>query len=168
MPKLSTLASTAALALLAATALTGCSIVGDLLGDPGSAVRDEEGQVVEPGDVDVFSLAIGDCFDDEGTGDQISSVPIVPCSDPHDNEVYHEFEVADGEYPGDEAIAAQADEGCLGAFAGFVALAYDDSVLGYFPLTPTASGWEQGDRLVQCAIYEPDIKVTGTLKNAAR
>lgn len=166
MPRITTIVTTAALALVTASALAGCSIIGDLLG-PGSAVRDDEGQVVEEGDVDVFSLAIGDCFDDEGSAEEVTSVPIVPCDQPHDNEVFHEFEIADGEFPGDDAVSTEADEKCVAAFDAFAGIAYADSTLDVFSLRPTAAGWEQGDRLVQCAIYDPAQQVSGTLSNAA-
>ncbi len=167
MPKPRTLAATAGLALIAATALTGCSILGDVLGGPGDAVRDEEGAVVEPGDVDVFALAIGDCFDDEGSAEEVTSVPIVPCDQPHDNEVFHEFEVTDTTFPGDDEISAQAEEECVAAFDAFAGIAYPDSTLEVFTLRPTSMSWKQGDRLVQCAIYDPTTQVTGTLSNAA-
>ena len=166
MPKFTHIASIVGLALLATTALSGCSVIDSVLGNPGSAVRDEEGQVVEEGDVDVFTIAVGDCFDDEGEG-EISSVPIVPCDQPHDNELYYEFTLADGDYPGDDEVGTQANDGCLGAFPDFVGLAYEESTLDYFPITPTSASWSGGDRVVQCAIYDPAGPITGTLAGKA-
>ena len=38
----------------------------------------------------VFSLEAGDCFDLDGaTGEEVSDVPIVECSEPHDAEVFY-------------------------------------------------------------------------------
>lgn len=168
MPKFSAIASIAGLAILATTALSGCSVIDSLLGEPGSAVRDEEGQVTESGDVDVFAIAVGDCFDDEDTsGTEITSVPIVPCEEPHDNELFHEFTLADGDYPGDDEVATQADDGCFAAFPNFVGIAYEESTLEYFPITPTSASWGGGDRVIQCAVYDPAGKTTGTLAGKA-
>lgn len=71
-------------ALTAAFLLSGCTAsVGDLTGGD-TAVRDEDsGEVTESGQADVFTLSVGDCLDEQ-TGEEISDVPLVPCSEPHD------------------------------------------------------------------------------------
>ncbi len=101
--------------------------------------------------------------------DEISDVPVVPCAEPHDNEVFYEFSMPDGDYPGDDAFDAAATEQCDPQFASFVGTDYADSVLAYSTLTPTSDGWDQvGDRVVQCAVYDPSGKTTGTLEGSAR
>lgn len=86
--------------------LSGCSaaqeivdsVEGELSGGE-SEVRDGETQeVTESGDLDVFKLAVGDCFNDAGST-MVSEIPVVPCSDPHDYEVYHEVEMPAGDFP---------------------------------------------------------------------
>ena len=55
-----------------------------------TADRDETGAIVAEGNVDAFQMRVGDCFDDGSTfdDDNVDSVPGVPCTNPHDNEVY--------------------------------------------------------------------------------
>lgn len=74
--------------LLVGLGLTGCSALGNILSGE-TVTRDESSQeVTEGGTADVFSLRVGDCFDDEDTtSEEVSQVPAVPCSDPHDNEI---------------------------------------------------------------------------------
>lgn len=117
----------------------------------------------------VFSLAVGDCFDDpsESAG-EISDVAIVDCTEPHDNEVFHVIDVADGTFPGDAALAEQAQAECLPAFEAYVGTTYEESALDVFPITPTAGSWEAGDRQVVCALYDVDLaKLTGSMQGTA-
>lgn len=155
-------------AAAAVVLLSGCSAITGLLGGD-TPVRDaDSAEITEGGDLDVFTLALGDCFNDTAET-QVSELPVVPCSDPHDNEVYYEHEMPDGEYPGDEAISAAAEENCAAQFEPFVGIAYDASVFEYNYLTPTTGSWEDyGDRLIQCIVYDPSAQVQGTLQGAAR
>lgn len=162
----------ALVAAAAAVALSGCSIVDQLL-PAEQPVRDAEtGEVTEEVDnADVFAIRVGDCLNtsDLDTTDEVSDVPVVPCSDPHEDEVYHAYTLEDGEYPGEEAIVADADTTCVAEFATFIGLAYEQSVLDYWPMYPTAGSWENGDREVLCVAWDPSgAKVTGTLAGAAR
>jgi hypothetical protein len=155
-----------------ATALSGCSIVDQFL--PASQpVRDAEtGEVTEQVDnADVFAIRVGDCLNtaDLDTTSEVSDVPVVPCSEPHDDEVYYAYTLADGEFPGEDAIIADADATCIPEFATFVGLAYEESALDYWPMYPTAGSWENGDREVLCIAWDPSgAKLTGTLAGAAR
>lgn len=153
--------------LLAAAALGGCSALSGIFG--GNVTRDAQTQeVTEAGTADVFTLRVGDCFDDT-SGTEIADVPAVPCTQSHDNEVYHSFEMPAGEWPGDEGIDAAANEQCGPAFDAFVGLAYDASTLDWFPITPLQGGWETlDDREILCAVWDPAGKVEGTLAGVAR
>lgn len=156
-------------AISATTALlSGCSVIQQFIGG-GDATRDESGEVVEGTDSgDVFLLQVGDCINDADLGEVVTTLPIVPCDEPHDSEIYAETTLAGDEFPGDDVVSTQADEACYGAFAGFVGLDYESSVLEYYPFTPTADGWAQGDHLVSCVIYDPSTQTTGSLEGAAR
>ena len=120
----------------------------------------------------VFELAIGDCFDDGdmalGEFAEVGEVPLVDCTEPHDNEVYAVVTVDGDAFPGEEAIQAQADEVCLEAFDPFVGLDYESSALDFGWLVPTADSWEMGDRVVACFVYRLDLaKVSGTLEGSS-
>lgn len=155
-------------------ALSGCSVLDSLTGG-GDAERDEEtGQVLEEDNIDIFALKVGDCMPDSGDGGEISDADVIPCEQPHFEEVFHEFKMAEGEWPGDEAVNAEVEAQCIPAFEAFVGKLWDESILNMYPITPTQATWDQmNDRVVQCVIFDQDaagnaIEVTGTLKGAAR
>lgn len=156
-------------AVAVSVALTGCSAINGILGSgSGDADRDEEtGQVTESASVDVFSVKIGDCMLDTGTG-MLTDASILPCTDSHDQEVYYEITMPDGEFA-DADINAASQE-CIGdAYTTFVGLGYQESALDVTTLTPTKESWEQSnDRVIQCLIFDPAGPVTGTLAGAAR
>jgi hypothetical protein len=118
----------------------------------------------------VFELAVGDCFNDEDLeAEVITDVPTVPCSEPHDNEIYYEFTMTDSVYPGRDAAFDTADQRCLEQFEAFVGIDYFESDLDLFSIVPTAESWAEGDRGSLCAVYAVDLsKLTGSMRGAAR
>jgi hypothetical protein len=153
----------------AALLLAGCSQITDLFGGP-QAVRDaQSGEVTDAGQMDVFTLSVGDCLNDTGSTDEVFDVPVVPCSDPHDYEVYYDYTLPSGEYPGEEAVFAAAEADCPAQFESFVGLPYDESTLIFSYYVPTAESWAgQGDRVVSCLIGDGAGQVTGTLAGSGR
>lgn len=134
------------------------------------ASRSDTGEIVEAGDLDVMTIREGDCFDDPAATDVVFSLDAIPCSQPHDNEVFAVESVMGvwSEYPGQDVIDSYAYDVCSGdVFDGFVGTPYFDSALEVFTLTPTPESWEQGDREVVCALYRLDFeKMTGTARNS--
>ena len=102
----------------------------------------------------VFSLAVGDCFNNSTTSGEISSVEMVDCAESHDNEVYATFEVPGSTYPGQTAVQLDADNGCYDRFEGYVDRDYESSAFGFSHLTPTSASWDQGDREVVCILFD--------------
>lgn len=119
-----------------------------------------------PGEDSVFTLAPGECFDDPEVSEDIRAIPRVPCAQPHDNEVFATFDLAADSYPGGDALAAEALEGCTERFPEQVTAADGDTELAIGALTPTADGWQDGDREVVCIVSSPDGPLTGTLLDA--
>jgi hypothetical protein len=145
-------ALSATLLILTAVALAGCSLITG----------------VPDGETDVFSVKVGDCLNVTTDADEVSSIPIVDCAEPHDQEVFDRFEVDGDSYPGDAAIEDQRVAYCEGdAFTAFVGVSYDESIYATSGLTPTQSSWDdQGDREVLCTIGDPNGQTTGSLKGA--
>lgn len=138
------------------------------------ADRDASGNIVDGGSVDAFTIRLGDCFNDTGTlgseeAGEVSSLPGVPCSEPHDNEVYAVFDVSFEAFPGDEQMADAAFEECLNRFANFVGTNYESSTLDVTALYPSSQSWSiQDDREVVCAVYDMNGgKLTGSAKDSA-
>lgn len=139
--------------------------VAAAIGISTAAERNAAGEITSAGAVDAFEMFVGDCFDDgafEST--EISEVPGVPCSDPHDNEVYATFDIA-GDWPGDERVEELADEGCYERFANAIGKSYEESVIAFTTIYPTQGSWKQrDDREVICVGYHMEFeKLTGSI-----
>lgn len=158
-------AAAAALSCTALIALTGCS----LLGGADEPERDESGDVTEASDADAFSIRVGDCLETlDWSAEGFSTVPVIPCAEEHESEIYAAVDLPDGDYPGDDSVATQADDYCYGQFEGFVGVAWEDSAFDYGYLSPSPESWEQGDREVLCMIMDPAGLTTGSLSGAGR
>jgi hypothetical protein len=97
------------------------------------------------------------------------TVETVPCSEPHSEEIYAVVPLPEGDFPGDEAVAAQADESCTAEFESFVGLPYEESVLYYNYLYPTDEPtWNGVFREVVCSVYDPAGEVSGSLRGVER
>lgn len=134
-----------------------------------TADRDADGVIVSEGSIDVFDMHVGDCFDDSDDSSdgfyEFSSVAGVPCTDPHDNEVYAVFDVSIASFPGEEDMYEQAFDSCLKRFDRFVGKDYMSSSLDIMPLYPTSASWKQGDREVICAVYDMNLaKLEGSVE----
>jgi hypothetical protein len=161
-----TLTSRCALAVLSVAAVvtvSGCSLLSS---GPDEAKRDESsGQVTESADADVFSIKVGDCLNLEDMQQTtVESLPVVPCTEPHDSEVYAEQTLTGESLPTD--LDVTSDEFCYTEFSTFVGIAYEESALDYQVLTPSDASWDAGDRAVQCIVVHLTEQVTGTLQGA--
>ncbi|WP_437386554.1 septum formation family protein [Plantibacter flavus] len=155
-------------AVVAALTLSGCSVINDILPKPAETRDSQTGEIVGGGTTNVFTLAVGDCLNDESSSDEVSEVPTVPCTEPHTYEVYGEVTIPGDEWPGDDALTQQADDGCYAQFQPFAGIAYEDSTLDFNYYTPTQASWEEmNDRLVTCVIFDSGA-TTGSLAGAAR
>jgi len=145
---------------LGSLALAGCSLlpVGNSTGSSTDPGEDTTGD-------DVFSIEVGDCLNDADTSGEVSTVPIVDCSEPHDSEAYDAGDLDDGDFPGDDAIGQAAELLCGPSFESFIGLGYDASAYDYSYYFPTEASWGAGDREVLCVAFADDAsKITGSLK----
>jgi hypothetical protein len=151
-------------------AVLGLVIAGVVAGLQPSADRNEAGEITSGGDVSAFDIQVGDCFDLPNPNGEVTDVGGVPCTDPHDAEVYGTFDIDGTDYPGTDRVTQLADRGCKQRFADFVGLAYRKSELEMQYLYPTERSWDaQDDREVVCSVTEPKGKTTvETLENAER
>ena len=113
------------------------------------------------------TIEVGQCFDD-GESDEVESFPVVDCDEPHDNEVFHVYDVdADGDYPGTDALHEEGVERCTGEpFEAYVGEPYETSRFEVFTVVPTETSWGDGDREVVCALYDPEDQTeTGSARS---
>jgi DNA-binding SARP family transcriptional activator len=124
-------------------------------------------------------LRVGDCFEifagpqppmrGAGLSQVLSSGYQVPCEEPHDQELYHLFELAIGPYPGDEQVQAQAIERCSTQFLNYVGVAPDESALDVFYVYPDSAVWQQGIRGGGCTLYDKaGLDLTGSMAGSRR
>ncbi|QOR70167.1 septum formation family protein [Ruania alkalisoli] len=106
----------------------------------------------------VASAEVGACVDTTSMGtEEITEIPTVDCSEEHDAQVFHKFDMPDGDYPGTEGIQTAAQEGCIAEFDAFVGAAYEDSALDINYIGPSAESWDQADdREILCFLYAMD------------
>lgn len=119
------------------------------------ADRDGSGAIIDGGTVDAFNVQVGDCFDDSTSfSDEISSLPGVPCSEPHDNEAFAVFDVSIESYPNEDAMYDLAYNSCMERFETFVGKDYESSSLEITTLYPSSESWQQDDREIICAVFD--------------
>lgn len=138
------------------------------------ADRDSTGAIVGEGSVGAFQIRVGDCFDDTSSSFaedsvEITSLPDIPCTDPHDNEVFAVFDVNQSTYPEGEAMESLAYDSCLERFELFVGRDYESSSLDILSMYPTRASWTlQHDREVICAVHDMEAsKLSGSAKGRA-
>nr|WP_321182026.1 septum formation family protein [Microbacterium barkeri] len=114
-------------------------------------------------------LQVGDCLPlvEYDAEDQIYDLPVVPCEQPHTDEIYYIFQVeGESEFPGDDPLYEIAWDGCIAQFEAFVGVPYESSVLDVYSYQPTRSSWARADdRTVHCIVFSYE-DVTGTLRGA--
>ncbi|WP_245958740.1 DUF2510 domain-containing protein [Microbacterium bovistercoris] len=121
--------------------------------------------------IDWWELQVGDCLPtDQPFYEDTGELVVMPCTWLHSEEVYHEYEMTQDEFPGDKATELEATKACREAFTGFVGIAFEDSELDFYGFWPNEDTWDYGDdRTVQCVVYDPAGNVvTGSLQGAAR
>ncbi|MBN4047572.1 septum formation family protein [Acidimicrobiaceae bacterium AH-315-P05] len=110
----------------------------------------------------VFAIEVGQCFNDPDNFEEVSDVEMVDCSDPHDNEAYHVYDMTQDDFPGDAAVQDLAQIECVARFDAYVGSDYATSSLDIGAFFPTNETWDQNDREVICFLYDLDFsKLTG-------
>jgi hypothetical protein len=144
-----------------AVAALGFGIYGAVTG----VDRDDSGAIVGEGTLDAFEMRTGDCFDDPDVyADEFSSLPGVPCTEPHDNEAFAVFDLTMASYP-EHDIAEISESSCIERFETYVGRDYETSSLDVVTMYPTPEGWSQDDREVVCALYDMSgAKLVGSVK----
>jgi Domain of unknown function (DUF4190)/Septum formation len=132
-------------------------------GSPGSATRGANGQISHGGKLNVFSLAVGDCFDNPASQQDIASVTAVPCTEPHDAQVFASFDLpgTDTNYPGN--LTQLASNGCNAQQDHLNQALVTDSMSIRF-IYPVQHAWQSGERTVTCLVVTP-ANVSSSLLN---
>ena len=137
--------------------------------DEPEAPRDDAGAVESEGAVDALELAVGDCVQEPTEASEgVASLTAVPCDQPHDGEVYSTFDLPDGEFPGDEEVAAAGEPQCEEDFAAYVGVPFSESQLSVTTLYPSRETWEQRDDREYVCIALGSEELTASVKDSAQ
>jgi len=115
----------------------------------------------------VFDVEVGQCFNDpDEFVEEVANLDIVDCAEPHDNELYHTFDLTGDVYPNADDMEFMAQSGCIAAFEEYVGTDYWSSSLDIGWLSPSPESWEQlDDREIACVLYDMNLaKLTGTVE----
>lgn len=163
------LAVAAAALALVTTTLAGCTTISTLYKAYGPKQTEAPAPTSSSAPTGLLELTVGDCLDKAPLEDNDRDTdPFVKCTQKHDLEVYTQFTLKGKTYPSVETITTTAATECAAAFTKFVGVDFGISSLDFVYYYPTESSWAAGDRGVDCAIFDPDGRHSGTLKNAKR
>ncbi len=110
-------------------------------------------------------LAVEDCLIPVGDDVMVESVELIDCDDPHEAEVFAQFDVdpddlpegtgPDG-YPGGSELTWFGQDECQDRFEDYTGESYWTSRYDVLVVTPSFSSWSEGDRAVTCLLVDPD------------
>jgi hypothetical protein len=127
------------------------------------AERDSSGAIVDDGQIRPQSLRVGDCFeggDDTGT---VRLVHVVPCTKPHDREVFATTKLTGDDYPGDK-ITEVTQAACMKEIEKLPKKVQQNSDLQLYFLYPAKISWEADDKRAVC-IAGTTAQTTGSVRD---
>jgi hypothetical protein len=156
---------------ISALSLTGCTMVSTLIdtygGTPAPAATPSAAPTFAP--TGLVELKIGDCLNQAFLEDGINTTePIVDCESAHDFEVFASLTFAGSAYPSVEDLVSFSAKQCAAEFKNFVGRDFGISALDFQYYYPTESSWANGDRGIDCVIFDPTQQTIGTLADAKR
>jgi hypothetical protein len=110
----------------------------------------------------VFRLHPGQCFNSLPNG--IGGAHAVPCTQPHDGEIYAGFRVAGPSWPGATALGERARQGCQSRLSGYLNPQLDPTGLAESYAYPNKGAWAAGVHSVICEIRSTQGKMTGSVR----
>ena len=138
-----------------------------VVGYLGSATRSPTtGQITHRGSLSVFSLAVGDCFNNPAGATSVVSVTAIPCNQAHNAQVYAKLNLSgsDQSYPGTAVVTRLASSACK-ARTGSLDKSKVTNSMTLRILFPEADSWLNGNRTVACVITNPTANLTSSLLN---
>jgi Domain of unknown function (DUF4190)/Septum formation len=135
-----------------------------IVGVTSSPNRDDSGQITSGGSVSATALQAGDCVNNLKDTTSLLSLPAVPCSQPHEGEVFAVFDLPAGPYPGADAVNKQASTQCSDRITAYSPTAGTDGTYDLFLVYPRQQDWARGDREIACVAAATAGTTTGSIK----
>jgi Domain of unknown function (DUF4190)/Septum formation len=108
----------------------------------------------------VFKLQEGDCVDSPNA----QLVSVLPCSTPHQAEVFATFLLTGSRWPGASAIATEASSGCTSRLNGYLNPQITISLSQSY-VFPDQVAWSAGTRTVVCEVRASNGDLTGSVRD---
>lgn len=100
-------------------------------------------------------VGVGDCVDLPEGDDEL--LEAVDCEDPHDAQVFAEFQFDPGPYPGDRAVEVEAERTCIDRWDRAVGSNYYvDVSFDFVVTTPDEAQWEAASLEATCLLVSAD------------
>ncbi len=110
----------------------------------------------------VFRLQAGDCVNIPN-GQVVS---ILPCSTPHEAEVFATFSLPVSAWPGTAAVQQEASSGCVSRLTGYINPQLAISLSQDY-VFPDQADWTAGTRTVICEVRATSGQLTGSVRGAS-
>jgi len=151
------------LLLAAAFALAAVAIVGGAIGTVGALTHGFKKPVtIKYRESAVFKLKTGDCI--SATDGQLVSV--VPCTAPHQAEVFATFALPGSAWPGTAAVQNEAGSGCASRLTGYLNPQLAISLAQSY-VFPNKVAWTAGTRTVICEVQAVSGQLTQSVRGAS-
>jgi hypothetical protein len=172
--------------------LAGLVLVCAIMAVALAACGHQSNQITAPTSVSVFKLRPQECLNPPKANPNlaVSTVMVLPCQDPHVDEVYCVLPYQPTppntaqtcpatpprfagslteDYPGEQALTNYANALCLNQFQPYVGSAYTGSSLYYTYLYPSPQSWDNSlkrDREIVCILHTVGAPLTRSAKGS--
>jgi hypothetical protein len=136
-------------------AIGGVAVFG--IGSIDNTTRNDQGAIIESGELGAFVTQVGDCFFELPQNAQgVSTVPGVPCAAAHHWQVVHKENISLAEFS-QANVSTLAEQVCDNALEVLASTLSYDKQLEYqnaktTGLQPTEGSWAKEDRMIDCLV----------------
>ena len=110
----------------------------------------------------VFKLQTGDCVNTPNA----EVVSVLPCSTPHQAEVFATFALPASAWPGTDTVRTEASTGCAARLTGYLNPQLAISLAQSY-VFPDQVAWTAGTRTVICEVQATSGQLTGSVRGAS-
>jgi hypothetical protein len=123
------------------------------------------GPVTSTKQVNIFSLKVGECFQNPPASQSIlgvTDVTATPCTVAHNAQVFAQFAATDASYPGAKALIREAQHGCQTRTSALDRSKITSTMSLHF-LYPEPGSWSNGRRAITCLVVDSTKDLTSSL-----
>jgi Domain of unknown function (DUF4190)/Septum formation len=147
--------------ILVAVALGGGISVNAHVGTGGTS----SGPITSTKKVNIFSLTVGDCFQNPPASQSVlgvTEVTATPCTVAHNAQVFAQFNATNASYPGASALITEAKAGCQTRTSALDRSQLTKTMTLHF-LYPEKGSWAEGRRSITCLVVDSTKDLTSSL-----